>query len=306
MRSRKARLLDYLTSVLFLLPNFLGFLLFTLGPTIASLLLSFTDWDLLTPPKWVGLANFIKLLGFHKTAEGWKPNDPYFWYYLWNTIFYMFFIPVGMGLSLLMALLFNRKVKGVVVFRTIYFLPSVCSGVAIAILWRWLYNPDFGLINYLLSKIGIKGPDWLASTKWAKPAIALMGLWAGLGGYNTVLYLAALQNVPRDLYEAAQVDGANPWQRFRYVTWPSLSPTTFFIFIMSVIGGFQGGFMQAYLMTGGGPAGSTTTLSYYIYNNAYRWYHMGYASAIAWVLFILVFIVTLINWKYGGRKVAYI
>ncbi|HDN84572.1 MAG TPA: sugar ABC transporter permease [Candidatus Aerophobetes bacterium] len=306
MKSRKARLLDYLTSVLFLLPNFLGFLLFTLGPTIASLILSFTDWDLLTPPKWVGLANFIKLLGFHRTAEGWRPNDPYFWYYLWNTIFYMLFIPISMGLSLLMALLFNRKVKGVVVFRTIYFLPSVCSGVAIAILWRWLYNPDFGLINYLLSKIGIKGPNWLASTKWAKPAIALMGLWAGLGGYNTVLYLAALQNVPRDLYEAAQVDGANPWQRFRYVTWPSLSPTTFFIFIMSVIGGFQGGFMQAYLMTQGGPAGSTTTLSYYIYDNAYRWYHMGYASAIAWVLFILVFIVTLINWKYGERIVAYI
>ena len=218
----------------------------------------------------------------------------------------MFFIPLGMALSLVMALLFNRKIKGVIIFRTIYFLPTVCSGVAIAILWRWLYNPDFGLINYLLSKIGIQGPQWLASTKWAKPAIAIMGLWAGLGGYNTVLYLAALQGVPRDLYEAAEVDGANPWQRFRYVTWPSISPTTFFIVTMSIIGGFQAGFMQAYLMTGGGPAGSTTTISYYIYNNAYQWFKMGYASAIAWILFILVFSFTLLNWRFGGRKVEYI
>ncbi len=303
---KKGKIKDYLTSIAFLLPNFLGFFAFTLGPTIASLLLSFTNWDILTPPQWVGLSNFIKLLGFHRTAEGWRANDPYFWYFLWNTIFYMFFIPVGMALSLVMALLFNRKIKGVVIFRTIYFLPTVCSGVAIAILWRWLYNPDFGLINYLLSKIGIQGPQWLASTKWAKPAIAIMGLWAGLGGYNTVLYLAALQGVPRDLYEAAEVDGANPWQRFRYVTWPSISPTTFFIATMSIIGGFQAGFMQAYLMTGGGPAGSTTTISYYIYNNAYQWFKMGYASAIAWILFILVFGVTLLNWKFGGRKVEYI
>ncbi len=303
---RRGRVLDYLTSLLFLLPNFSGFLLFTLGPTIASLLLSFTKWDLLTPPQWVGIKNFVTLLGFHRTPDGWRPNDFYFWYAFWNTIFYMFFIPIQMGLSLLMALLFNRKVKGVVIFRTIYFLPTVCSGVAIAILWRWLYNPDFGLINYLLSKIGIQGPQWLASTKWAKPAIAIMGIWAGLGGYNTVLYLAALQGVPRDLYEAAMVDGANPWQRFRYVTWPTLSPTTFFIFIMSVIGGFQGGFMQAYLMTGGGPAFSTTTINYYIYNNAYVWFKMGYASAIAWILFIFVFAVTLINWRFGGRRVQYI
>ena len=133
-----------------------------------------------------------------------------------------------------------------------------------------------------------------------------MGLWAGLGGYNCILYLAALQGVPRDLYEAAEVDGANPWQRFRYVTWPSISPTTFFIFIMGIIGGFQAGFMQAYLMTGGGPAGATTTINYYIYNNAYQWFKMGYASSIAWILFILVFVVTLMNWRFGGRKVKYI
>jgi multiple sugar transport system permease protein len=295
-----------LVPYLFLLPNLLGFLLFTVGPTLWSLVISFTEWDILTPMKFVGLANFVKLLGFHQTVSGIVPNDPYFWYYLWNTIFYMFFIPIGMGLSLFMALLMNRKLKGVVVFRTIYFLPTVCSGVALCLLWRWLYNPDFGLINTVLSWMHIQGPGWLSSTTWAKPAIALMGLWGGLGGFNTILYLAALQGVPRQLYEAAEVDGANAWQKFRYITLPCITSTTFFIFVMSVIGGFQGGFMSAYIMTGGGPAGATTTIDYYIYNNAYQWFKMGYASSIAWVLFILVFVATLLNWKYGGKNVKYV
>jgi len=296
----------YLGAYLFLLPNLIGFLAFTVGPTLWSLLLSFTDWDILTPLRFVGFANFAKLLGFHRTATGLAANDPYFWYYLWNTIFYMFFIPVSMTLSLLMALLMNKKFKGIVAFRTIYFLPSVCSGVALCLLWRWLYNPDFGLINTFLAKIGISGPEWLSSTRWAKPAIAFMGLWGGLGGFNTILYLAALQGVPRQLYDAADVDGANYWQKFRYITLPSITPTIFFIFVMSCIGGFQGGFMSAYIMTGGGPAGATTTIDYYIYNNAYQWFKMGYASSIAWVLFVLVFAATLINWKYGGRKVKYV
>jgi len=301
---RKIR--DYFGSYLFLLPNLLGFIAFSLGPMLASLILSFMNWDLLTSPSFAAFGNFIKLVGFHHTATGIAPNDPYFWYYLWNTIFYMLFIPVGIGLSLLIALLYNQKLKGIIFFRTIYFLPAVSSAIALCLLWRWLYNPDFGLVNYALGKIGISGPDWLSSTKWAKPAIMLMGLWGGLGGFNTILYLAALQGVPRDLYEAAEVDGANSFQKFRYITWPSLTPTTFFILIMSIIGGFQGGFTQAYMMTGGGPAGATTTINYYIYNNAYQWFKMGYASSIAWVLFILVFIFTLINWKYGGKKVQYI
>lgn len=305
-KTKRKRLALYLGAYLFLLPNFLGFLAFTVGPTLWSLLLSFTDWDILTPLKFVGFANFVKLLGFHHAATGLVANDPYFWYYLWNTVFYMLFIPVGMVLSLLMALLFSQKMRGVVFYRTVYFLPSVCSGVALALLWRWLYNPDFGLINTFLAKVGLTGPQWLSSTKWAKPAIAFMGLWGGIGSFNTILYLAALQGVPRQLYEAADVDGANPWQKFRYITLPSITPTTFFIFVMSVIGGFQGGFMSAYIMTGGGPAGATTTIDYYIYNNAYQWFKMGYASSIAWVLFILVFAATLLNWKYGGRRVKYV
>jgi multiple sugar transport system permease protein len=303
---RKKRWTAHLGAYLFLLPNLLGFLAFTVGPTLWSLLLSFTNWDVLTPLKFVGFANFTNLLGFQHTAAGLVANDPYFWQYLRNTIFYMFFIPAGMTLSLLMALLMNKKFRGITVFRTIYFLPSVCSAIALCLLWMWLYNPDFGLINIFLAKIGITGPQWISSTKWAKPAIALMGLWGGLGGFNTILYLAALQGVPRQLYEASDVDGANNWQKFRYITLPSITPTTFFIFVMSVIGGFQGGFMTAYIMTQGGPAGATTTIDYYIYNNAYQWFKMGYASSIAWVLFILIFGATLLNWKYGGKKVKYV
>lgn len=291
---------------LFILPGLLGFIVFILGPTITSLLLSFTNWDILSPVKFVGFKNFINLLGFHHTGNGIKPNDPYFWYFLWNTVFFMLFIPISISLSLLMASLFNANFKGVAVYRIIYFLPTVCSGVAMALLWKWLYNPEFGLINYLLLKIHIHGPNWLASTKWAKPAIAFMGLWAGLGGFNTILYLAALQGIPKELYEAADVDGANAFQKFRYITLPSLTPTTFFIVVMSIIGGFQGGFMTAYIMTGGGPAGATTTIDYYIYNNAYQWLKMGYASAIAWFLFLIIFTVTLIFWRYGGRRVKYV
>ena len=289
----------------FLLPNFLGFLAFTSLPVLASLLLAFTDWDILTPLKWVGFENFIKLLGCHKEAGHIVANDPLFWKYMGNTFYLMLAIPIGMGLSLILALAMNQKLKGIVFFRTIYFLPTISAGIALFMLWRWIYNPDFGLINNLLAKIGMRGPDWLSSTTWSKPALMIMGLWTSMGGYNMVLYLAGLQGIDPELYEAAGIDGANKWQKFWNVTWPMLTPTTFFIFVMGMIGGFQGGFDAAYIMTGGGPAGSTTTIMYYIYNNAFQWFKMGYAAAIAWVLFILVFVVTLINWKVGGKLVHY-
>lgn len=161
------------------------------------------------------------------------------------------------------------------------------------------------MLNTLLSYIGITGPAWLQHETWAKLSLMLMGLWGGIGGANMILYLAALQGIPQHLYEAAEIDGANFWQKFRHITIPMISPTTFFIFIMSVIGGFQGGFQNAYLMTRGGPGNATTTLEYYIYNNAFVWFWMGKASAIAWFLFVVIFIVTLFNWKYGGKKVQY-
>jgi multiple sugar transport system permease protein len=308
--SRKSK--ETIAAYLFLTPNFLGFLVFTSLPVLAALGLSFTEWDILTAPKFVGLANFVKLLGFHQEAGRWAANDPMFWKYLYNTIFLMFNIPICMAGSLVVALVMNRKLRGITIFRTIYFLPTVCAGVAICLLWRWIFNADYGLFNVFLLRVfdllhlkNINPPAWLSSPVWAKPALMLMGLWTALGGYNMILYLAALHNVPRELYEAADIDGASSWQKFWAVTMPFISPTSFFIFITNVISGFQGGFMAAYVMTGGGPAGATTTIEYYIYNNAYQWFKVGYAASIAWFLFLVIFVVTLINWRLGGKIVHY-
>lgn len=296
----------------FVMPNFLGFLIFTSLPVVASFLLAFYQWDVIKPwqnAKFVGFSNFINLLGFHRAAEGgWIANDPNFWHYLYNTAFLMMGIPISMAASLILALVMNKKLKGIVFFRTVYFLPSICAGVALYMLWRWIYNPEFGLLNTIIRTLSgdlLMGPKWLERVEWAKPALILMSIWTNMGGYNMILYLAGLQGIHPELYEAAEIDGANAWQKFWSVTWPMLSPTTFFIFVMSVIGGFQGGFEAAYVMTGGGPAGSTTTIDYYIFNNAYVWFKMGYAASIAWILFALIFVVTLLNWKFGGKVVHY-
>lgn len=293
-RLNQRDLREWMAGCFFIMPNFIGFLVFTSLPVAASLLLAFMKWDLLSPPQFVGLENFNRLI-----------HDPLFWKYAKNTMYLMLGVPFEMAGALVIALFMNQKVKGIKFFRTVYFLPTICSGVAVSILWIWLYNPNFGLFNYALSKIGITGPNWLTDEMWAKPALMLMAFWTAIGGQNMILYLAGLQGIPPELYEAAEIDGASGWQKFWNVTWPMLTPTTFFIFIMSVIGGFQGGFAAAFVMTGGGPNGSTTTISYYIYNNAYQWFNMGYAATIAWVLFIIVFLVTIFNWKYGGKVVHY-
>jgi len=304
---------ETLAAYSFLFPNFLGFLIFTSLPVLASFILAFLKWDMISSDaavKFVGLANFIKLLGFHFEEGALKANDPFFWKYLYNTVFLMLGIPIGIMGSLLLAMAMKQKLKGIVIFRTIYFLPTICQGVAIALLWKWIYNYDFGLLNNFIRNLGdllhlnLEGVNWL-SQRWAKPAFILMGTWACVGGFNMILYLAALQNISKDLYEAADIDGAGGWQKFWAVTWPMISPTTFFITIMSVIGGFQGGFMIAYIMTRGGPAGATTTLEYYIFNNLYAWQKMGYASAISWFLFVIIFVITLFNWRFGGKLVHY-
>ncbi len=286
----------------FLLPNLIGFLLFTAWPVVASLGLSFTSWDLLTPPRWVGLDNYVELLGFHQSAEGLRANDPNFWKYLGNTLFLMLVIPVNMAGSLALALALNRKIRFSHFYRVIFFLPSILAGVAIFYLWRWMYNPDFGLINAALAGLGIEGPRWLVDPFWAKPALMMMSVWLGVGGGSMILDLAALQGVPQELYEAAEIDGAGAWRKFWVVTWPSVMPVTFFIFTMALIGGFQSGFDMAYIMTGGGPFGSTTTIGYYIYTKAYVFFEMGYASAVAYVLFVIVLGVTLLSWKRGGHQ----
>jgi multiple sugar transport system permease protein len=191
----------------------------------------------------------------------------------------------------------------VVAFRTLFYLPSFTAGVALMVLWKAMYNPETGPINAILEAgfrlfgMNVKGPEWLGDVKWAKPAMIVMGIWMSVGGTNMLLYLAALANLPQELLDAAEVDGAGSWARFKGVVWPHLMPTTFFISIMSIIGGFQGGFEQARVLTNGGPAGATTTLSYYIYTKAFRDLDLGYASAISWILFAIVFLATVLNVK---------
>lgn len=302
----RRRLADHAGAYAFLLPNLLGFLVFTLVPIGAVSLLAFTQWDIINPPQWVGLRNFSLLLGGSHVGGRLAANDPDFWRFLWNTVYLMAGLPLAVAGALLLALLLNQRLRGVVAFRTIFFLPAICSPVAVALLWKWIYAPDFGLLNWLLQSVGVAHPPaWLQSTAWSKPAFILMGLWTAVGGYNCVLYLAGLQGIPGELYEAADMDGATGWQKLRHITWPLLSPTTFFIVVMGVISGFQGGFTAAYLMTDGGPAGSTTTIMYYIYLRAFQGFEMGYAAAIALVLFVLVFGFTLINWQLGKRVVHY-
>ena len=295
-----------LTGFAFLAPNMTGFLVFTLIPVTAAFGLSLFEWNLFQPPQFVGLRNFVDLLGISSDEAGGYCNDPRFWKFLGNTFFLMMNIPICMAASLFLAIVLNQKIKGRVIFRTVFYLPTICSGIGIMLLWMWVFNPEFGLANSVLKLVGIRGPLWLKSYHWAKPSIMLMGLWGAMGGTSMILYLAGLQGVPPQLYEAAEIDGATTWQQFRHITFPMLTPTTFFIFITGVIGGFQGGFQAAYVMTQGGPNGATSTISYYIYNHAFQWFNMGYAAAISVVLFGLVFVVTLINWKFGGKKVNYV
>jgi multiple sugar transport system permease protein len=301
----------------FLAPNLIGFLLFTAGPVIFSLGASFTNWNLqqTVPLRFNGISNFSELL-----------TDPSFWLYFVNTLYMMLGMPFAIFGALWLAVLLNRKIRGIGAFRTLLYLPSFASGVALMILWKALYNPDFGPINdsmrhvFAVLHIHADTPQWLQSTHnmaaldvekvaidkkqfgiGARDALILMGVWTAIGGNNMLLYLAALTNVPEELLEAAQLDGASPARCFRSVTWPQLAPTTFFILVMSIIGGLQGGFEQARIMTTGGPAGTTTTLAYYIYSLAFEQFRIGYASAVSWVLFAFVFTATLINWRFGNR-----
>jgi multiple sugar transport system permease protein len=319
-RSRQRRRRAWLQALPFLLPNLIGFLVFTFLPVLACFGLAFTKYQLGTVTSvqqaveqihWVGLANFTHLLGWHQEAGRLTANDAEFWRYFGNTLFLMLGIPLSIAGAFLLALLLNQRLRGITLFRTIYFLPTVSSAVAVVIVWKWILHQqpnEIGLLNSLLMTVGLHHPpDWLGSLVWSKPAFILMALWVGIGGYNCVLYLAGLQGIPEELYEAAALDGAGTWARLRHITWPMLSPTTFFVATMSIITGFQGTFLftAAFLMTGGGPAGSTTTLMLYIYNYALAWHQLGYAAAIACVLFVLVLGVTLLNWRYGQRMVHY-
>lgn len=271
----------YVALAVLLLPSLAGMFAFIMLPVLSSLILSFSEWDLIGEIEWVGLANYVAVL-----------SDPSVQSALKNTLsFIAFYLPSVVGIALLLALLLNRRIRGKVFFRAVYFVPVVTSWVAVSLIWKWLLNPQYGLVNYGLAIIGIKGPGWLFDPAWAMAGVVLTSVWKDVG-FVTVIYLAGLQDIPEHLYEAASLDGAAPQQRFWSITWPLLAPTTFFVTTISLISSFQV-FDQVWIMTGGGPAGATSVMVELIYKNAFSYYKMGYASAISWVLFALIFAVTL-------------
>ena len=271
---------DVITAYLCLLPWIIGFICFTLGPMVFSIGLSFFRADMLTPSRFVGLHNYQELL-----------RDPLFFKSLRVTATYAFVsVPMGAAAAIAVAMLLNQKIVLLGFWRTVYYLPSVVSGVAVSLLWLQIFNPRMGLLNGALKVIGIDGPKWIFDSDWALPSLIIMSVWA-VGG-NMLLYLAGLQGIPTPLYEAATVDGASAWHRFWHVTVPMLSPTIFFNVIMGLIGSFQF-FSQAFIMTSGGPNNATLSMVLYLYNKAFRQTQFGYASAIAWVLFAIIVCFTL-------------
>ncbi len=277
----------------FILPWLIGFLLFTAGPMLASLYLSFCKYDLHTLT-WVGARNYEVLLR----------QDPLFWKSLTNTALYVLFsVPLGLTGSLAIALLLNQKVKGLAFFRTAFYLPSLVPAVASALVWQWIFHPDAGLLNYGLSMLGVKGPQWLQDPKTALPSLILMSLW-GIGGSRMVIFLAGLQGISDELYEAASLDGAKGWAAFRHITLPMLSPTQFFNLVLGIIGSFQV-FTSAYVMTNGGPNNATLMYVLYLYNNAFRYFKLGKASAMAWILFVILLIFTLVQFRSASKWVYY-
>jgi multiple sugar transport system permease protein len=363
---------DALWGYLFIALPIIGFVVFAAGPILASVVLSFAQWDLLRDPKWVGLDNWQQLLTLdikhvppeideatgeplylcarqkvpksqvaalegtidERTGEKVKceprylrerdvlpggyrtalelnllsrhyligSRDPLFWESLYNTFYMLLAIPISLAIALLLAITLNQRIHGKSLYRMLYYLPVVLPIAATSLIWMWIYNPDFGILNYGLQQLHLpSNTKWLQDRHAAKPALMMMAIWGGLG-YQMLIFLAGLQNIPTHLYEAAEIDGAGLWAQFRHVTWPSLTPTTFFLLITAMIGGFQG-FAQPYIMTNGGPYNSTRTVVMVIWSNAFRDLQMGYASAQAWMLGALIMLVTAINFVVARRWV---
>lgn len=268
---------------MFLLPSLIGMIIFLIIPIVSSFGLSFMEWDLLGKMKWVGFDNYIKIF-----------QDETFFEALKHTLLFIAgYLPSVIIISLGLAMLLNGKINGLTLFRGIYFLPVISSWVAISIIWKWILNPEYGLMNYFLSLVGIIGPSWLSDPKWAMFAVIIASVWKDIG-FITVIYLSGLQDIPDMYYEAVDIDGAGRFRKFISITLPLLSKTTFFVLIISLINSFSV-FDQVWIMTEGGPAGATSVLVEQIYKNAFRYYKMGYASALSWVLFGIIFIVTVLQ-----------
>jgi multiple sugar transport system permease protein len=274
-------------------PWLIGFILFYLGPILASFYYSLTEWDLLTSPQFIGLDNYVRLF----------TRDPLALKSFKVTLVYtLVYVPLDLIFGLALALLLNQKLRGIGVFRTVYYLPSVLSGVAYVVMWMWMFNPQHGLINTLLTYIGIQGPRWLLDPKWALSALIMMSLWGV--GRSMIIFLAGLQDIPIVLYEAAEIDGASHWKKFWKVTLPLLTPSLLFNLIFGIILTFQT-FTNAFVATNGGPLDSTLFYVLYLYRKAFEHLQMGYASAMAWVLFLIVLGCTLVIFLTSGKWVFY-
>lgn len=268
-----------------LAPSVIGFLMFMLIPVVATFVLSFMDYDMLEPPKFVGFKNYIAMF-----------KDSITWQVTGNTILYtVLTVPVGMVLSLILAVALDQKIGFRRFYRAAFFLPSITSMVVVAIVWQWIYNPEYGLLNYALSFVGISPKKWLISSSTALVSLAIVGVWKRLG-YDMLIFLSGLQGISTSYYEAAKLDGANKWQQFRFITLPLLTPTTFFVFVMAIINSFQV-FDQVMLMTKGGPGRSSSVLVHYLYQNAFQYFKMGYACALAYLLFFIVMLLTAFNMR---------
>jgi multiple sugar transport system permease protein len=277
----------------FISPWLIGFLVFKLGPFLSSVFLSFNSYDVISPPHWVGLANYQTL----------AQDDPMFWHSLWVTIRYaLCAVPLGVLAGVVLALLLNAETPGQPIFRTILYMPSIMPAVATSVVFMWLLNPERGLVNGVLQAVGVRGPAWLQDTTWAPISLVLMSLW-GVGN-SMIIYLAGLKDIPRYLYEASVIDGANGWQRLRSITLPMLTPVIFFNLVMGVIYSFQF-FTEAFVMTRGGPEGSTTTYALYLFQRAWQFMDMGYACAMAWVVFLIVMGVTGVLFKFQSKWVHF-
>ena len=287
------------TAFWFLLPFMLLFVVFRAGPVLASLVLSFTSYDGMSRPAWVGISNYRDIL------FGTEAATRLFWKSVGNTFYYtvgevMFEMLVGLGLAILVN---SRSLRCKAVWRTAYYLPVVTSAVAISMVWLWIYNPQAGLLNAVLKGLGLRPLAWLSDVKLAMPSIIAMSVWAG-AGWSMVIYLAGLQGIPESVYESARIDGAGGWQQFTRITLPLLMPVTFFIVVMSCISALQV-FSQVYVMTQGGPLNSTITVTYHIWNNAFRFFRLGYASAMSFLLGVVIVVISVINSRLFGGKVEY-
>jgi multiple sugar transport system permease protein len=280
--------------ILFMMPWFIGFIVFGLYPMVMSIYYSLCRYDVLRIPQFIGFGNYEKLIF----------EDPYFWTSISNTLVYTVLrVPLCIIGSLLLAVLVNNAVRGVKFFRTIYFIPSIVTGVVLSVVWLWMFNPQFGLLNSFLAYMGVPGPLWLLDPNWSKPSMVLMSVWS-IGGGRMLVFLAALQGIPKHLYEAVDLDGGGWWAKFKNVTIPMLSPVIFLWSVLEIIFSLQV-FVEAYIMTQGGPLNSTMFYNLYLYNKAFNDFEMGYASALAWLLLIISLVITVIQFRLSKRWVYY-